>query len=130
MTALARELKAKAVLSTYAGHDRERHMRVTMRLEQLDAGSSSAPIMKSKVSFDDMVFTDQVSPFDVFHENLPRMLKGAGLEARTASQKPGGQLGKELPESPKALLATPPKAPIEQAAWLTLLGMLAPANEP
>ncbi|MDR3385591.1 MAG: hypothetical protein P4L92_00955 [Rudaea sp.] len=130
VTALAAELKAKTIVTSYAGHDRSNHMRVTLRVDRLD-GSGPSPQLKlvAKKSFEDLAYGSDVSPFDALHKNLTRMLGAVGLDTRSPRQTSAGRLSAELPASPQSLIGADKASVLDQSARLVLLGILAPRKE-
>lgn len=128
ITALAHELKAKTVVLTWTGHDAAGHIRVTLQVAHpAEHEERISPI--EKISFDDLAYTDRISPFDAFHKNILAMLKKVGLSAAFPSQRAAGSLSGSLPSSPADLLKTNGTSALEQAARMTLLGILAPRND-
>ncbi len=126
--ALARDLQAKTVVLTWAGHDAKGHMRVTLQVAHPDAKDVRIS-PTSKKSFTDLAYTDSVSPFDAFHEHVVKMLAGVGIHASLRPKQTAGTLGGKLPSSPREILDLDGVSTVERAARLTLLGMLAPRND-
>jgi hypothetical protein len=125
---LATSIGATTVVATWAGHDQSGHMRVTMQVSRSAAAGASAHVVAKK-SFEDISYSDDDSPFDKFHESLPRMLHAIGLDVRERGPVNAGSLAKELPESPTQLLQIDHASALDKSARLTLLGILAPRRD-
>src|SRR6185312_17562915 len=96
MRQLADDLKAKTLVSAWAGHDRRKQMRITLQVEQRDASGRTVSSKRKSFSAN---YSDDVSPFDAFHADLPRMLGEVGLSA-AQRHVAAGELPDTLPASP------------------------------
>lgn len=145
---LANAIGAKRIVAGYVGHSHtQRHsMRVTLHVYERNAGESftsaefaprpgyhpqklvASDRLKSQ-HFDQLAFSNESTPVDVFEANLPRMLQFLGWDA--------AQPGTARPVSPSVAGALPksPLAVVDQAAdaardayFLQLMAALSPAS--
>ncbi len=126
---LARELKAKVIVSTFAGHDRYDRMRITMIVEKLANENASGAKALVAHSVDNLKYGGDTSPFEVFHRSLPALLSSVGLQGQAQAAQTAGTLPAKLPGSPEDLMRSDDTSPIAQAVRLVLLGILAPNLE-
>lgn len=123
---LASAIQAGTVVTTYAGHDDQGHMRITMQVTRLVDGAPQTPVAHS---IDSCTISDDKLPFLCFREQLPALLKSVGLKASTRNGGRLGEIPRRLPSSPEMFLQPESRDVLTDASNLMLLAMLAPATE-
>ena len=126
--ALAQQLKAKTIISTFVGHVRYDKLRLTMIVEQLNASGSEAK-SAMRHSLENLKYGGKIAPFEVVHDNLPELLSAVGLDGKAPDPRPAGALPSALPSSPEEFLRSDSSSPITQSAEFVLLGILAPSYD-
>ena len=141
---LGNVLGAKRIVAGYVGHDQKGAMRITLHLYERNAGESfhahlfglhpdsagrqpGSERLKSE-HFEQLAFTKESTPIDVFQAALPQMLRFLGWEAAQAGAKPvSPAVPAALPKSPLALLEEA-QDPARDAYLLQLMAALSPRS--
>ena len=130
--AYALRLGAARIIWSYVGHDRKGHMTVTVRDEQWSADPSPRKTKTSTTrSYEDIPFSEENPPIEVYRALLPRILKDLGFSP--AASKPPQVASrfteKGLPPTPFGLVAPGSSEPARDAYYFQLLGALTPWRE-
>lgn len=124
---LARTIRARRIVTAYAGHDDAGSMRVTLQVSQTDADHPAAlPRITAAHSFNGLHYDAEHPPFAAFAAQLPQMLAAVNLQSAPPSPAPGGALPAQLPQSLDLYKRPPDEPPVAQAAHLLFLAMMGP----
>lgn len=126
--ALANDLGVKKIIWGYAGHDRHYKMALTFQTQNKTGGENldAATPMTTK-SFENIVFSDERPPIEMFQKILPEILGGIGINGKypDVSKKPGFGDVTEMPPVPLDMTRKN-HAPSSDALYFQLLAYLTP----
>jgi len=140
----ANKIGAKRIVAGYVGHDRKNTMRITLHVYDRNEGELFSPAqfgarpgrnpdqliasdrLKSE-HFEQLVYSKESTPIDIFQATLPKMLKFLGWDtAQLAADKPVSRWdAATLPRSPLAVVSAAAE-PARDAYFLQLMAALAP----
>ena len=128
----ANKLGVKRIIWGYVGHNRGHQMALTVLSQERDANGLLNAQTKSSTTktFDDIAFTDQRPPIEVYQSILPDILKSIGINRPMQTMQNGSNNISEtkLPLSPLALL-NQKTDPARDALYFQLLAYLTPSDE-
>jgi hypothetical protein len=124
----ANQLGVKRIVWGYVGHDRNYHMSLRILSQERDAkGVLDLQTKSTAKTFDNIAFTDERPPIEVYQSMMPDILAAIGVDS-SALSSPKTQSRLEtvnLPSSPLAMVAE--KAdPARDALYFQLLADLTP----
>lgn len=128
---LARRIKARQVVTMFAGHDVEGWVRLTLQSVRLDPAHPSAPpVAEASGSITDFKYSADNPPFLAVKAHLAALFDKAGLKASpTPSPRPVGEFPAQLPASPEAFSTPESTSMLADASKLMFLATLAPARD-
>jgi len=124
---LAERLGVTRVVLGYVGHRRNNMMRLTIQYQDSSSGLLNPAAAFKLTHFDDLSFSDEDPPIEVYERLLPRVLAAIGIDSpKGAALRPGSRFdATELPLSPLGMV--PDQAePARDAYYLQLLAALTP----
>lgn len=126
---LARSIKARQVVSMFAGHDVSGQVRLTLQSMHLDPDRPTAAPTERAHSLSDFSYSAEHPPFLAVREHLGELLDSVGLKAADLPSQPtAGVMPAQLPSSPAEFIAPEPGSALADAANLAFLAMLAPTR--
>lgn len=127
---LALRLGARRVVWGFVGQSRNNKMRLTIQYQDATGEPEITGVGPVNVRhFEDLPFSDEDPPIEVYGRLLPEILKTIGLDASLPTPVPVARFdpGAELPPFPLAIASGPP-LPARDAYYLQLLAALAPES--
>lgn len=130
--ALARDVGAKTIVWTYAGHDDH------MKMDLFVTTATAHPAEKSDYvvykdaasrSWPAIAFTDETPPFVVWRAMLPDVLKAVDLGGPAPEVPPPAPVASGLPDAPEQFVATRSLGAVDDTHRYELLATLAPTLE-
>ncbi|MFZ5524526.1 MAG: tetratricopeptide repeat protein [Pseudomonadota bacterium] len=128
---LADKIGAKRIIWGYVGHDRKNQMALNVQSQERSTnGILNAQTTSTTKNFENIAFTDERPPIEVYQSMLPELLTAIGIDGSIwASPKPVSRFdGAKLPHSPLAMVAEM-QNPARDALYFQLLAYLAPDAE-
>jgi hypothetical protein len=125
---LAHRLGVKRIVWGYVGHDRKNRMTLTIQSQELPSlGQLGLSSEIATHNFENIPFTDENPPIEVYQSLLPDVIKALGLKASALNAtKPESQFSPDqLPTSPLEIASEKPE-PAHDAYYLQLLASLTP----
>ncbi len=126
---LAERLAVNRVVWGYVGHDLKYRMRLTIHYQDRDAnGKFGMQVPIRARHFDELRFSDEVPPIDVYQTVLPDVLKLLGLNANVLDAPKQMSRAEQAPLPPSPLhMISASVNPADDAYALQVLATLAPA---
>lgn len=125
---LADELHVKRIIWSYVGHNRHDSMALTIRDQRRLPDSKWPPLKASATkTFEDIKFSDELQPIDVFESMLPDVVRAMGFDGSSLT-KPRRVSKATISHFPVSPLPGETKSPepAQEAYHLQILGALAP----
>ncbi len=126
---LAERLGVTRIVLGYVGHRRNNIMRLTIQYRDSSQGLFNSATAFNFTQFENLPFSDEDPPIEVFERLLPRVLAAVGIGSpKGVTPGPRSRFDTaELPLSPLAMMSDRPE-PARDAYYLQLLAALAPKN--
>lgn len=127
--AFAETLGVKKIVWGYVGHDRKNHMILTIKVQERGTnGALNDHAQARKKTFENIDFTDERPPIEIYQSMLPEILTAIGVDNTILTMpRPIAALdAAAFPADPLAS-SNAPDNPAEDALIFQLLGYIAPA---
>jgi len=128
---LADKIGAKRIIWGYVGHNRNNQMALSVQSQERSTnGILNAQTTSATKNFENIHFSDEQPPIEVYQTMLPEILATIGVDGSVlSSPKPENRFdAKKFPSSPLAMADEKP-VPARDALYFQLLAYLAPDAE-
>ena len=127
---LATQLGAKRIVWCWVGHKNDDRLHLYFQVQTREgAGAFKEATNLPGTLIDNLQFSNELPPINVFRQHLPKIVETLGFRYATPPTVPPGPLAAELPVGIAALAEASPGA-ASDALYLQLLGSLVPADAP